>query len=380
MTTDYLGINGIVGCIREEANDVKDCFTRFSFVSISLATAFLSVSAGLAFRHPEFSLTAIFVVVLLMTICRIGIYKYTTHNRNLGYQLHLERMANKAADQNAGSLMTWEEALFCWRVVQPEMFRKIYITPETRPWARLTRWLKMPFLDCLDQALYRLSAETHAQSHDHWYLLKELTSSRTEPGDGDNGKSTAGANKESTSSPKEPGDGDNGESTAGANGKAPSRLEVWRRRWRTWFGSRSGGDGYYPGTYMYTMFSVLFLLEFLSLVPMAVGTCTLFLDGRWLVAPLAVLVTGFLGCLIVCQMGQIDRRRTILEYELLSIHACAVTWDVVLNARTWALNEAGGDYARFTRLLSTAAHDIASETSTAPQWPRKSKSAGAGVN
>ena len=43
-------------------------------------------------EKPFVAFAAVPAIFLLMLVSRIGIFKYTTANRNLGYELHLNRL------------------------------------------------------------------------------------------------------------------------------------------------------------------------------------------------------------------------------------------------------------------------------------------------
>ena len=88
--------------LREEAFNVKDCFTKFSFQALGLSAVVL----GLIVRFQiEFALTgfaSVPVIVFLLLVARIGLHKYETANRLYGYELHLCRRVRlkEAAGKN----------------------------------------------------------------------------------------------------------------------------------------------------------------------------------------------------------------------------------------------------------------------------------------
>lgn len=148
--------------IREEVRDVKGCFTNFTFQGAALA----AVAAGFILSglkdNQWLSLAAAPVIFVLMLVCRVGIFKYTTANRNLGYELHLDRL--KAYERLGDPAITarverlriigWEEALRAWRVVQASVFAQLYSVPQIRGdrmW--LLRW--MPWTEWFDPSLYK---------------------------------------------------------------------------------------------------------------------------------------------------------------------------------------------------------------------------------
>jgi hypothetical protein len=69
--------------------------------------------------------------MVLLMVARIGIYKYVTANRNLGYELHLYQTrhipANSPVEWQADMLeVGWEEAMRAWRIVQTTVYQDIY--------------------------------------------------------------------------------------------------------------------------------------------------------------------------------------------------------------------------------------------------------------
>src|SRR5450759_5860216 len=118
----------VVKTLRQEAGEVKDCFTKFSFQALGLATAVLGIIAAKQADQPYVALAAVLVIGLLLVVSRIGIYKYTTANRNFGYELHLNRLAQietsgqAASDLKGSREVGWEEAMRDWRVVAASVF------------------------------------------------------------------------------------------------------------------------------------------------------------------------------------------------------------------------------------------------------------------
>jgi hypothetical protein len=115
----------LIAQLQSEVRDVKACFTEFSFQSSALAT----VAAGFMLSQLKDGyivvLAAVPTIFVLMVVCRVAIFKYTTANRNLGYELHLDRLAayERIGDENVSERVArvkqigWEEALRAWRVV-----------------------------------------------------------------------------------------------------------------------------------------------------------------------------------------------------------------------------------------------------------------------
>ncbi|HWC61486.1 MAG TPA: hypothetical protein VHC44_17470, partial [Verrucomicrobiae bacterium] len=121
----------IISAIREEVASQKECLTRYCIQGI----AFVGIVWGLVFKLDGFGWPFYFcntlLIFLLLVIVRMANHKYSTINRNLGYELHLNRLKDYAGVGNpdwARKMMdvNWEEAMCAWRFVQPSIFEKIY--------------------------------------------------------------------------------------------------------------------------------------------------------------------------------------------------------------------------------------------------------------
>ncbi|MDE2216549.1 MAG: hypothetical protein KGJ87_05215 [Planctomycetota bacterium] len=119
--------------LRDEATHVKDCFTKYSYYGLLFSSAVLSLILKFVVGCPAVALSGIVTMIFLLSIARIGIYKYGTANRNCGYQLYIER-AKTLDDTNSKSWkkymlqIGWEEAMSTWRFVQASVFNYIYET------------------------------------------------------------------------------------------------------------------------------------------------------------------------------------------------------------------------------------------------------------
>lgn len=73
----------------------------------------------------------------------MGIHKYRTANRLLGYQAHLERLQHFATKwRQHVDTVGWEEIMRAWRIVQPTLLAQIYAPSTTWPWRWLPRQLR----------------------------------------------------------------------------------------------------------------------------------------------------------------------------------------------------------------------------------------------
>lgn len=124
--------------LREASQDVKDCFTKFSFQALAISAGGLGIILKLQFSDPIFGFANILIFMLALSVARIGIYKYTTANRQAGYELHLYRtlaLPDSEGDGWNASMrkIGWEEAMRAWRVVQTTAFEHLYETGTWKP-------------------------------------------------------------------------------------------------------------------------------------------------------------------------------------------------------------------------------------------------------
>src|SRR2546423_941 len=87
--------------LRSEANEAKQCFTTISYQTIALSLTVLGASlAATQWHFAGAAYAPLPVILLLLAVCRIGIFKYSTANRNNGYELHLARTEQLAPGAN----------------------------------------------------------------------------------------------------------------------------------------------------------------------------------------------------------------------------------------------------------------------------------------
>ncbi|MBX9629679.1 MAG: hypothetical protein K2X67_04080 [Burkholderiales bacterium] len=115
--------------LRKEAEELKDCFTQFSFQAIAVSSVGLGLLARFQPNFPLLGLGGICVVLIALSVGRIGTYKYAGANRINGYELYLDRI--RRLEDTPGWKETyrevgWEEAVRAWRTVQPTVFRLYY--------------------------------------------------------------------------------------------------------------------------------------------------------------------------------------------------------------------------------------------------------------
>lgn len=314
-----------IGPLRTEASEVKQCFTNFSFQALALSLTVLAATFGLTETFPAAVYAPLPVIGLLMATCRLGVFKYATANRNLGYELHLARTKHIEARTDSGRWtpemrrIDWEEAVRAWRVVQPTLFRAIYTTPQTDEWAlRLERWW-LGGLNFFRWNLYRLTddAEKVVQTFRQGKLEDE---------------------------------------------RYPWFLPAILAR-----GTPESTDKtsavYYAGSYLQGMLSTLVVTQGLMLIPLVVA-----LPGR---APIRlgfdVALLLLLGAAILARAARITRRRRILEDELLSIHSCAIVWEAVVVCHYLALKDG---LEHYTERLASHATTVAKNPLGIHRWLR----------
>ncbi|BBO79612.1 hypothetical protein DSCO28_01780 [Desulfosarcina ovata subsp. sediminis] len=123
----------LIDSLRTEANNVKDCFTRFSFHCLALSGVILGyiIKEQPGSKEPYFALAGLLISLINLAVARIGTYKYGTANRHFGFELYIHRMMDHPYELK--KLCTyidigWEEAMRAWRIVQASIYSCIYET------------------------------------------------------------------------------------------------------------------------------------------------------------------------------------------------------------------------------------------------------------
>ena len=268
--------------LREEAWNVKDCFTEYSLKTLGFSAAALGLIARFSFDQPLTALASIPVIILLITVARIGTHKYATSNRIHGYILHLERIAHLSSVGSCSNVLRtigWEEAMKAWRVVQAATFQNLYEYGYCwRPkWLNRKPFNKLPWFK---------RRNTPKQINGLTYKWFEPASLCTDL----------------------------------------SQLPKYRGlTFAEW----------HPGDYLGNMINVLFAMTAIAVLPLILGLIrSLHQTGSFI----ALLVAFILTCLYAgYQIGIISARKRLLEGGLLSIHSCAVMWHAVTKAhhRAW---------------------------------------------
>jgi hypothetical protein len=115
--------------LREEAYAVRDCFTRYSIQILAVSGGLVLAIAKFQLESPYLGLLIFFPILLIFTVLQMGVHKYATSNRLLGFELHLQRTAHYISRDHCHDIMRkvgWEEAMRAWRLVQPTLWDAIY--------------------------------------------------------------------------------------------------------------------------------------------------------------------------------------------------------------------------------------------------------------
>lgn len=363
--------------LRSEATAVKDCFTRFSFQALALSGVGFGAVAAYQTEQPLVGLIGAAVIILVLTVSRIGAYKYATANRHFAFELFCDTLATR---RELG--VRWEEALRAWRIVQATLFEEIYITRDDFAYWDPRRYFKYNNV----QRENLTFCDTHGT---WWFNAKEQVA-------------------RSRSAEQVVGD------------------------------DRRSEPKWYPGNYLRTMQWILHLVAGLALVPLltmaiqlraskfnyldlavrvsvqstawvvAVGVAMLAFyrlgraDGGWLLGSLGLvplvlmvgqsLIPGYalsdvalavwtveahwigLAVFGVALFGvwhrtlQMRARRELLEHGLLSIATSAVVWQIVLRAHHRALDRSHGLASRYLPELGAVAADVAAHAGCIWHW------------
>src|SRR5436309_2168185 len=77
--------------LRQEAYSVRDCFTRYSVQVLTACGAIMVVIAKFQADDHVLGFLGFVPCVLMLAVLAMGMHKYATSNRLLGYELHLQR-------------------------------------------------------------------------------------------------------------------------------------------------------------------------------------------------------------------------------------------------------------------------------------------------
>lgn len=296
----------LVQQLRAEAESLKDCFTKYCFQGIASASIVLVAIARFEKDVPWVGVAAVLPIVIMFCVVTIGLHKYATVNRLLGYELHLQR-TKRLSDQRSKGWQArwrdigWEEAMRAWRIVSPSVFEALYDVPRTIAYERrrgMAMWQRTGL---------------------RWFHITRILS------------------RERLREPY-------------------SRISY--ERWWEPASLLQDTATYFAGGFMLTMFRVVYLVVYCALAMMCASPLILFLEKRWIEGGVAAFTFGVVTTLSICCRSHVSGRREILESELLSIHACSVLWQVSVTAHFRALRRIGANkkyrvssYRGYTRAL-----------------------------
>lgn len=89
------------------------------------------------------------------------------------------------------------------------------------------------------------------------------------------------------------------------------------------------------------------------------------------IKPLALasgIITLVSTLVVMIIIRDVKARRRLLEHGLLSIHSCAIMWQVVVLAHTKAIQQAGNNQVSYMRRLSEEADQIRSTAHNIYEW------------
>lgn len=322
----------IIKRIREEANSVKNCFTKFSFHAIAFSGLMLSAIAAYQPKQPFVGLAGLFIIIVVLIVSRIGNYKYATANRHFGFELYQDSKQNSKQNKKNYQEIGWEEGLRAWRVVQATIFDEVYYTR-----------INTKFWDFPNRLRYNR-------------VKKKLKKKLKKP-------------------------------EKSKKSKNPQKIKrIKDYDYIAWFNPTSlliNSAEWYPGRYLHTMQSILHIFAFFSLFPLII-MCLQLQFGQnesikelkniiWLeINPIIMfcfIITIVTTIFVFIKIYHIHARRKILESGLLSIHSCAIVWHVVELAHFEALNKTNSlDQTDYLRYLSEEAREIKEYAHNIYEW------------
>ena len=355
--------------LRQESRDVKQCFTTYSYQSLIFSATVLGSVLATMQHYPLVVFSVIPVIIFLMIMCRTGIFKYASANRIYGYELHLERIRfiqGSNLDPSITKTLSlyrmigWEEAQRAWRIGQTAIFRKIYKTPDENKIAIILKKMGLDFLNYFHPGLYRYSKQVKKLRK----KFKECKDEKSINFDCPNEKCGKRAESNMKRCTAYPWFLVNDLSVLDIKNKATKSCfkRVINKIFK--IGPRDQ-NSYHAGSYLKNILGVLILMQWLLLVPMGIVSWLWFFPGPekldlqhypslWICLSMMAIMLG----LILCRKVRTDRRREMLENELLSIHSCCIVWQAVVLAHYSALIKTNGTFKNYTQYLAEEAKEL----------------------
>lgn len=345
----------LIDHLRAEATRVKQCYAEFSFRALAIAAAGLALILGAISNIPIAAFASAPLVCFLIAVGRMGIYKYAAANRQHGYELHLSRTHTTSRKTSALYVNSqwddrmrkvgWEEALRAWRVVQPTLFRQFYRTPQT--YDAFTRICQahplLSWVNSIRPGLYSLSPLSRIMISD--FIDPKVA--RKEPADTYPWFMPELLTRHAFTS-----------RAALASSESPERSSL---------GDESAIAVYHAGSYLKGLLGILLIMQLLLLLPLCLVPIAHLYDST--AGPAAYwLAVTLLVAIILLRNNAYMRWLRILEDEMLSIHSCAIVWQVVVLAHFKALDSGDGSYAHYTERLARVAAEIGAQPFSVHAW------------
>lgn len=313
----------LISQLRSEAQEVKDCFTKFSFQSLAITTAAIGIIIKFQQQVEIISLGCFPIIILLLSVAKIGNHKYNTANRNYGYILYLERMRSLRTHKESNkklceSYYHWEEAMRAWRIVQTTVFSTVYHTGSIMPNKKIIKCKTCENSNCMN--VYKISDKNNT----HWF----------EPG----------------------------------------------------LIAKTIGADYHAGSYLQAVHKILFFISILSSMPIAYSAWQYSAwksrSGNLLFSWLFLSIFFCAAVIIFWRYSRITQKRKILEGGLLSIHSNGTLWEAVMVAHKNALLKSFISYnydeventhpnEPYTKILCETAVDLSKNICNIRNWIEK---------
>jgi hypothetical protein len=292
----------LINGLRQEAFAVKDCFTKYSVQSAGFVIVTLVFVVRFQLETPDVAFISIPVLLVLMTVQRMGTHKYATASRLGAYELHLQRTRRISDDSSYDWTprmreIGWEEAMRAWRIVTATVFESVYGKPSRFPLVSVER-------------LPEATMEKYV-----WYEPTRTIHSSLPQNDSEKSGLT-----------------------------------------------QSPHVAYYPGGYLGTMLDILsvqMIVPFLILISFPLSSNNAepllpFVKQEWVGWSVVVIM----GVAIIMHLRQVYARKRVIENGLLSIQASCILWQAVVIAHFRALRAVGNDEDSVPEVLQYEGYTI----------------------
>ncbi len=292
--SDYLSN---VRLLRDEATSLKECFNNQCFQAIAIISTYYVFLFKFIMKDGnninwDLMLSAYAVLVIIISVLNVGIYKFESANRLIGYILHVERKNYKNHkkieiddkwNESSSFIVNWESMVKAWRIFQTIVENEMYVKWTKNDTSKFVQSLKIEHLGLLIGLVFKyfycqifkgkLKKQYKDKSKYLWYLPGELVHSK--------------------------------------------------------------GD-YNPGNYLKRMMYMLHTLGLIAYILITIGTFKgelianhrLYFEIIWFVTTIALSVLMFYRPMILSKR---------IEQELFCIHSTSIFWSVISKAHDRAL-------------------------------------------